>query len=209
MIMIEVGIVLAAFIIFFTGGLWMSKSLQNDQWGRKFAHIGSGLTASALPWFVDLRTALIMGSVWCLILWWLVKNKEVLFSSQNKSKKGVWLFPLGLTITAGLFWHKDPLIFQAAALILGLADGLAGLAGGIIGKMKYKILGEKTWEGSLVFLIITLTIMFSLFNERMDWKYLCLSTVLITMVEGVLSDGWDNLAVPVFSGMLIYYFIYV
>ena len=118
---------------------------------------------------------------------------------------------MSLLLCAGLYWLIDPLIFQGAALILGLSDGLAGVIGQKIGARSYWITGHKTVEGSLIFFGVTFIILstFSFMGQNTIGADRLLAitgaTLLLTVTEGALSNGWDNLPIPLLGGLAIYY----
>ena len=119
------------------------------------------------------------------------------------------MFPTGLILCAILYWPVNPLIFQGAALILALSDGLAGLIGRRFGRRAYAITGPKTIEGSLAFFIIT-TFILSLFildNPNINLLHflaIIIAALLITLAEGISGKGWDNLPVALLGGLSIY-----
>ena len=123
------------------------------------------------------------------------------------------MFPLSLTLCAAFFWRLNPLIFQGASLILGLSDGLAGLIGENFGRNSYQVTGPKTVEGSLTFFVITLIILLTMRQAyRGDLGFYAIITIiaaalLLTFVEGALSLGWDNLAVPLAAGFVVYFLL--
>jgi dolichol kinase len=131
---------------------------------------------------------------------------------SNKPTVGAVLFPLSLFLCAGFYWRIDPLIFQGAALILGLSDGLAGLIGQKIGTRSYRIMGHKTIEGSFIFFAITCGLLLFLLNRQNIFNFPQLliitgAALLLTAVEGALSQGWDNLPVPLLAGLVIHYLL--
>ena len=181
---------------------------------RKIAHIGGGIITSALPLLTDLPMALGLGLFFSVVLIWT--RKTGLLNSVHQAKNhtiGAILFPISLLLCAGLYWNIDPLIFQGAALILGLSDGLAGIIGQKIGKKSYWVTGHKTVEGSFVFFAVTffllLVLSFSYQNTIGLPRLLAITVAALslTATEGLFSHGWDNLPVPLLGGLAIYYLI--
>lgn len=129
----------------------------------------------------------------------------------HEGSLGAVLFPISLFLCAGIFWRIDPLLFQGAALILGLADGLAGVGGQKFGQRSYRITGHKTIEGSFIFFVITFIILlvFGLYHfQQVSLSRLLAMTVaalFLTGVEGTLSKGWDNLLIPLCSALALSY----
>ena len=112
-----------------------------------------------------------------------------------------------------IYWPLNPLIFQGATLILGLADGLAGLLGQKFGRYAYHITGPKTIEGSLTFFGVTVVILLSL----LFWQHILFDNprlllilggaLLLTLTEALFSRGWDNLPVPLVAGAILYFLL--
>jgi len=108
-----------------------------------------------------------------------------------------------------LYWPINPLIYQGAALILALSDGLAGLIGQQFGRWSYYITGHKTAEGSFVFFSATFLILSGLrfYNQNpfglSALVSITVTTLLLTLVEGSLSKGWDNLPISLLGGLAI------
>jgi dolichol kinase len=179
---------------------------------RKFAHLGAAVVSCFLPIFVTLPIAITIGLVFAVILG-LAKAKGVLTSIHKDyaGSVGSIMFPLGLVACGILFWNVNPLIFQGSVLVLGLGDGFGGLYGRYFGKRQYRITGLKTWEGSLVFFVLTLAILTGVvwysgvvnFNI-LSLAYILLATLFVTFVEGFFSRGWDNLFVPMAAGLALY-----
>ena len=129
---------------------------------RKIVHIGGGVVAALLPIFVNLETVVILGIGFFLLL--VVSKRKRFLNSIHEIDDysiGALLFAPSLTLTAIIFWPLNTIIFQGAALVLGLSDGLAGIIGTKYGRRKYRITGIKTVEGSLIFFLTTVSILFS------------------------------------------------
>lgn len=179
---------------------------------RKIVHVGGGIVAALLPIFVNLNTVVVLGMGFFLLLLFS-KRKNLLNSIHNINEEsiGALLFAPSLTLTAVIFWPTNPIIFQGAALILGLSDGIAGIVGARYGKKKYGITGTKTVEGSFVFFLITVLILFgvlyvsnpsSVLNETL---FVFGGSLLLTIVEAAFGRGWDNLFVPIVAGSILYF----
>ena len=177
---------------------------------RKVVHIGGGLVAALLPFFVKLETAIVLGAGLFLLL--LFSKRKKLLNSIHETgdySMGALLFAPSLILTALIFWPINTLIFQGAALVLGLSDGIAGIAGIKYGRTKYKITGIKTVEGSLIFFGVTVCLLCGVLYisgglalNKIVVVLVC--SFLLTVVEAALGKGWDNLFIPVASGIILY-----
>lgn len=177
---------------------------------RKIVHILSAVVAALMPSMISIQLALGFSAIFAVFLIFARKMRwlDGIFN-QNEEALGAILFPVGIIIAAITFWDFNPIIFQFACLTLGFSDGLAGILGRTFGKIKYQISTEKTVEGSLVFFTTSLSIALGLLAyhgipitpERI-LKALAVSLIL-TVSEAVFANGWDNIAVPFISGIMM------
>src|SRR3989344_3718994 len=174
------------------------KGLQAET-TRKIVHIAGGVVSALLPFFVKFEVAIALGVAFSLLL--IISKHRKLLNSVHKIKDysvGALLLAPSLTFAAAIFWPINPLIFQGSALVLGLSDGIAGIIGKRYGKRFYNVTGVKTIEGSFVFFLITLCLLFWFLIIGGAYTPSKISIVFggalsITMVEAILGKGWDNL----------------
>ena len=205
-------IVLSLFLLIFGCAEFLYKKKISPNITRKIVHIGGGIVAALLPIFVNLETVVILGIGFFLLLT-VSKRKKLLGSIHkiNDESMGALLFAPSLTLTAIIFWPVNTLIFQGAALVLGLSDGIAGVVGQRYGRKKYSVSGIKTIEGSLIFFLITTLILFGVLyisgtSVALDMTLLVFGgSLLLTIVEAAFGRGWDNLFIPIVAGILLYF----
>lgn len=209
---LNLSIVLLLFLLIFWCAEFLYKRKAPASITRKIVHIGGGIVAALLPIFVDLKTVIILGIGFFLLLAFS-KRKNLLNSVHkiNDESIGALLFAPSLTLVAIIFWPKNPLIFQGAALILGLSDGIAGVIGTRYGKKKYSITGTKTIEGSLVFFLITVLILFGILHMSKiplafdRTLFVFGAALLLTIIEAAFGKGWDNLFISIVAGSILYF----
>lgn len=181
---------------------------------RKITHIGGGIVAFFMPYFVSWQETVFFGLFFSLFLFW---TKRVgLVASVHKIKEqsiGAEFFPLSLGISAFLFWRFNPIIFQVSALVLGFSDGLAGWFGKRFGQKGF-IGSQKSFLGSLIFFVTTFLILFFLvflkFNiGYFDLIYLAGIALILTLIEMFSTMGWDNLFITIASGAAVSFFLYL
>jgi len=180
---------------------------------RKIAHIGSGIIVAFFPLLISLNTAIIIGVISSLFLIFTKKYK-LLNSIHNieKSSIGDIIFAPSLTLCAILFWPIQPILFQTGALVLGLSDGFAGLIGEKLKMKPYNINSKKTLWGSIIFFIITFIILLTViyFQYLLSITlifYIFISSLLLTIIEALLTKGWDNLFIPIAAGLIMYFLL--
>jgi len=206
-------IVLFLFILVFGFAEFLYRRKVASHITRKVVHIGGGLVATSLPLLVDLKTVIILG-IGFFILLVFSKKKKILNSIHkiDEDSIGALLFAPSITLTALIFWPINTLIFQGATLVLGVSDGFAGLVGRKYGRNKYQITGTKSLEGSLSFFLITLFILFVILcingSFALDKIYLILGcSFLLTVVEAMFGKGWDNIFIPLAAGIILYFIL--
>lgn len=205
-------IVLFLFLLIFGCAEFLYKRKMPARITRKIVHIGGGIIAALLPVFTDLNTVVVLGVGFFLLLLFS-KRKKLLNSIHdiNEESIGALLFAPSLTLTAIIFWHTNPIIFQGSALILGLSDGIAGIVGARYGRKKYSITGTKTVEGSFVFFLITVVILFSVLyvsnpSSVLNGAFFVFGgSLLLTAVEAAFGRGWDNLFIPIVAGSILHF----
>jgi len=180
---------------------------------RKVVHMGGGLVTVFMPLFVTLKTFVILGIGFFLLL--LISKQKKFLNSIHKMKSesnGAILFAPSLVLTGLIFWPINIHIFQGATLVLALSDGIAGIIGNKYGRKKYKITGNKTIEGSLVFFLITVLIFLGILyiSDKMALSkiiFVLLGSLTLTIIEAVFSKGWDNLFIPLASGIFLFFIL--
>ena len=122
---------------------------------------------------------------------------------KKNNVTGASYYLLGCLIVVYFFDDLD--IIMASLLIMSISDSFAALVGVKFGKTK--IYGNKSLEGSFAFFISTIIILYIFINNLTSFEFLIIS-ILITFVE-LLSFYRinDNLTIPVFSAILLKYFI--
>lgn len=177
---------------------------------RTLTHVLGGVGAACLPLLVSLRLAVSVGVCMTVFLVW-TKRQCLLRSVHaiDRTTVGAVVYPLGLTLSALCFWDAHPLtIFPGSALVLGFSDALAGLYGRTHGRFTYDVTGPKTMEGSAVFFVVTFLIIFtlSITATKMPGAAVgpaCAGALVLTVIEGLIGRGWDNLVLPIASGVVL------
>lgn len=210
---INVLIVLILFFLVFGFAELLYKRKIDSYITRKVVHMGSSLVVVLLPLLIKLETVIVLGIGFFLLLTFSKRNKLLnSIHDLEDDSVGALLFAPSLMLTAIIFWPINTLIFQGAALILGLSDGVAGIVGTRYGRKKYKLMGTKTVEGSISFFMVTILILCSILHINGTLapdKILVVfgSSLFLTIIEAMFGKGWDNLFIPMISGSLLYFLI--
>lgn len=117
--------------------------------------------------------------------------------------------------TLALFFASKPYIIAAGILPMAYGDSLASVVGQRYGKRRYKLVEEKTLEGSAAMFLgsfISLTISLAFFSTSCSFPVLekifpaLAAAVAATLVESFSPVGFDNLTVPA-SSVLTFLFL--
>lgn len=175
---------------------------------RRYVHLSSGIVAAYLP--VLMSFAEISALAFLFIPFMFVSRRIGLFPAVHaveRSTLGEIYFPLGVLLTALLFPRAAP--YSYGILVMGVSDALAGLVGQRFGRRGYRVPGgRKTYLGSAAFLASTVVLSAgALLATGGSWPTsLALAVVLgtvLTVSEGVLGGGADNVVLPVAAAGLL------
>ena len=122
---------------------------------------------------------------------------------RQNNVTGASYYLLGCLIV--VYFFEDINLIMASLLVMSISDSVAALIGVKYGKTK--IYGNKSLEGSFSFFLSTLIILYIFMPSFSSFEYVIIS-ILITLVE--LFSFYrinDNLTIPVFSAILLKYFI--
>lgn len=197
------------FIITLITSFLKSKKLTNYE-SRKLIHIGlSNTFLIACIFFDNYLYASILPLLFIFINYYSYKNKTITaIEIDKKEGLGTVFYALSLFIlTFCLFITKKYLyIGILTTLILGYADGLAGLIGPKISKRTFK--NNKTLEGSLIVFIVSYLISyFVLFlnNYESIFIYSFIIASYSCILEVLFNKGFDNLILPIILPIIIYF----
>ncbi len=179
------------------------------EYGRKAIHMSIGVLMAAQPIFMT-RTGIAVFNSMFFIGIILMSGVFKFFSAYEDVQRwtiGQFLYPLSLLLI--VFMYDDMRVYSFSVLMLALADGLAAVFGKWIGKHRYYIPGGyKTFEGSAAFFVVTV-ILLSIFVilEASITPYtvavIIIGSMFLTGVEALIAAGFDNLAVPFFTALLL------
>lgn len=191
------------------------NGFMHGEYARKSIHIGAGLVLAVLPHFMSWREIVFLNILFFIIVV-LSRTLDVFSSVKDKKVKrstfGEFLFPIGVAISALMF--RNPLVYSVAVLMLTLADGLASIAGTWVKSTRYRIFGaEKSIFGSATFFVVAVILLLGFFqaigvvNTSTILSSLVIA-VFLTITEGSMNKGFDNIVVPVATGLILQQFIF-
>lgn len=183
---------------------------------RKFLHVSGGLTCLLLPRFFTSHwwvLALTFSAFLLLLITYLMN----LLQSVHKTKRnsiGSIIFPIPVycCFLAADSLHND-LFFYLPVSLLAISDTSAEIAGTRWGHLTKQFFnGQKTLAGTLAFFGTALLICFGwLWYYNLSVQEMIVGTLVISIVASLAElltlKGWDNLTIPVITGIIIWIFI--
>jgi dolichol kinase len=178
---------------------------------RKITHICAGSAIVFLPLFIDAGWSHYL-NITVFAVWTVLLIQKGLFAADDDQAvktmtrtgdkrellKGTLYFVIVAMICGTLYYKQFTGVLAMA--ILGWGDGLAPIIGTRYGKLKYRVLSDKSVEGSLAFLVGSLFagmfFVWLIVPELFDAGKIVTIALIATVVEGVSPKEVDNLTIP-------------
>lgn len=178
---------------------------------RKITHICAGSVIIFLPLFHDGYWSQYL-NVSVYVVWALLFLQKGFFAADDDQAiktmtrtgdkrellKGTFYFVIVGIICGTVYYKQLPGVLAMA--VLGWGDGLAPIVGMKLGKMKYKVLSEKTVEGSLAFFagsaLAGMFFVWLIIPEAFDLSTILIIALAATIVEGLSPKEVDNILIP-------------
>lgn len=178
---------------------------------RKITHICAGSVIIFLPLFHDGYWSQYL-NVSVYVVWALLFLQKGFFAADDDQAiktmtrtgdkrellKGTFYFVIVGIICGTVYYKQLPGVLAMA--VLGWGDGLAPIVGMKLGKMKYKVLSEKTIEGSLAFFagsaLAGMFFVWLIIPEAFDLSTILIIALAATIVEGLSPKEVDNILIP-------------
>ena len=179
---------------------------------RKITHICAGSVIIFLPLFRDGDWSRYL-NITVFAVWTVLLIQKGLFAADDDQAvktmtrtgdkrellKGTLYFVIVAMICGSLYYKQFAGVLAMA--VLGWGDGLAPIVGTRMGKMKYKVLSEKSVEGSLAFfvgsLLASLFFVSLIVPAAYDPAKITMIVVAATIIEGISPKEVDNILIPV------------
>ena len=178
---------------------------------RKITHICAGSAIIFLPLFIDLGRSHFL-NITVFAVWTVLLIQKGLFAAEDDQAvktmtrtgdrrellKGTLYFVIVAMICGTLYYKQFAGVLAMA--MLGWGDGLAPIIGTRYGKLKYRVLSDKSVEGSLAFLVGSifagLFFVRLIVPESFDATKIVTIAVIATIVEGISPKEVDNITIP-------------
>ena len=172
---------------------------------RRIAHAVGAASVAILPLFLQLSELVVLAVFFTAVLAWTrVRNTLGSVHAIDRVSAGALVFPAGLLLAVLVGWHH-PGAIAYAALLLALADPIAAVAGSRLGGVGWAVVGgRKTLAGSLAFALVAVAIGVLMGIGAGDFRLVAAlaAAVVLTVIEGSIGYGLDNLPVPAVASLL-------
>lgn len=194
----------AVFVLFAVSESFAHRGVSAES-TRQFEHVVGAGTAATFPLYLQLRDVLLLAWVFTLFLsyTWLRGSLRSIHGVARPSL-GALLFPIGLALAALAAWGH-PGAFAFAALVLALADPAAARVGTRVTGIEWRVTGgKKSVSGSLAFFLVSVVLVaiFGVASGELRPLTAIAVAATLTMIEGSLGYGLDNVPLPLGAALL-------
>jgi len=194
----------------------------SEEFTRKFVHISVGLLMFFAPILLETSLPMVLIAAFFTLVNFVALRKGMLKAMHGQRHSyGTVFYPLAFLILVLFAWPQYKVLIIAPVMLLALGDAIAAIVGESLSHPHtYVLISEKkSLEGSLAMFLSGTVILFlilqfypfeSPFPVSGAWIALWLSVltaVLATAAEALSSKGNDNLSVPLFSAIILYYLL--
>jgi dolichol kinase len=172
---------------------------------RRLTHVAGAGAAATFPWYLQLRDVVLLACAFTTFLayTWIRASLNSIHGVTRPSA-GALFFPIGLGCAALVAWGH-PIAFAFGALVLALADPAAGAMGVRITSRDWRVLGDKkSLNGSLAHFVVVagLGTIFGIAVGDLQPVKLAAAAGVLTVIEGSMGYGLDNLLLPLTAAVL-------
>jgi dolichol kinase len=182
-----------AMVVLMAEVLWRNHLLKGE-YARKFSHILLSVSIAFLPYYLSWTYIKLIGFIGLATV--VLMRLTGLFGSIYDIKRRSWGDIIGPAAVVLLgFFEPSKIVFMAAVLHTGLADGLAAIVGTRFGKgNSYKIFGyKKSAAGTTAFFLTSLVILVGMSGAvSIPLAAFLVVPIVSTAVENISPFGIDN-----------------
>jgi len=183
---------------------------------RKFLHVMIGNLPFIIPFFTSNIYPVLVATPFILLTFLASpyspfkniykKMKGLADITEEGHQLGLVFYAVSYTFLALFFAVSKPYVIAAGILPMAYGDAAASLVGERYGKRKYKVIANKSLEGSAAMFLgsfLSLASFSLLYSFSIFGTFFIAITVaaVATLVEGFSPLGFDNLTVPFFSAL--------
>ena len=192
------------------------------EFSRKFVHISTGILLFFAPILIESSLPFVIIALLFIIINYIALKKGFLKGMNGqRATFGTIFYPISFLILVLFAWQDYKTIIIISMMIMAIGDALAAIAGeSLPGTHNYLLITEeKTIEGSttmfvastiIIFVVLKLNPLHSSVVAYSSFYILwiaIITAVISTIAEALSTKGSDNLSVPLFSAIILYFMI--
>jgi len=192
---------------------------------RKFIHIMMGNFIFIAPYFTSNVYSVLVAAPLIVITYFATpyspsqaisrRLKKLVDITEEGHEIGLVLYTISYTVLAFFFTTK-PYIMAAGIIPMAYGDSTASIIGERFGKRKYKIITEKSLEGSMAMFgasLISLLLSLQYFSSYYSFSVIgilipiLMVSLIVALIESISPMGVDNITVPIIGAITFLYLV--
>lgn len=193
-----------------------------QEFSRKLVHIVVGLLTIFAPMLLHASLPLLIVAAFFTLVNFIATRKGLLKGMHGERKTyGTTFYPISFFVLVLFAWQDYKIVLIGAMVVLALGDAAAAIVGESLSRARKYVLitEEKSIEGSAAMFFVSAAALFvviqfypfnSQFATASPLTALCFALVtaaVATAAESLSAKGSDNLSVPLFSALILYFMI--
>lgn len=212
-------------LVIFAASKMRRHTLFSEKAPRRFLHAMIGNLVFMVPFFASSACPVAVAAPFVFVTFLATpyspfrrvgsKLKGLVAITEKGHRLGLVFYSISYTMLA-LFFASRPYVMAAGVLPMAYGDSIASLVGEKYGKMRYKAVADKSLEGSLAMLLVSLLSLiasltfFSMLYPLHVVDYVlavALAAGVSAVAEGFSPLGFDNLTVPLVGALAFFFAI--
>ena len=194
----------------------------SPEFTRKLVHILVGVMMFFIPILLQTSSPMVLIATFFIITNLFALKKGVLKGMHGaRESYGTAFYPLSFLILVLLCWPQHVVIIIAAMMVLALGDAAAAIVGEALRKPHEYILikDQKSYEGSATMFLTSGLAVFQILyfypfesgsgvqSALIAFWFAIITAIIATAAEALSGKGSDNLTVPLFTALILYYLL--
>src|SRR5579884_1302767 len=187
-----ISVTVIIFFLLLLNEIWWRRRKVHNEFSRKFIHLTVGCFVAAWPFILSWRQIQLLSLAFVIVI--LISKHFKIFQAIHSVQRPTWgeiFFAVSVGLITLLTHNKW--IYAAAALQMGLADGLAAIVGSRYGWQRYKIFSStKSIVGSLTFFITSVIILLAynhFSHNHLSLTFIALASLSAALLENISIVG--------------------
>jgi uncharacterized protein (TIGR00297 family) len=192
------------------------------EFSRKLVHISAGILFFFAPILIESSLPFVIIALLFIIINYIALKKGFLKGMNGERETfGTIFYPISFLILVLFAWQDHKIIIIISMMIMAIGDALAAIVGeSLPNTHNYLLITEKkTLEGSITMFVTSTIIIFVVLQSNSFRSYVVayssvyvlwiaiITAVISTVAEALSTKGSDNLSVPLFSAVILYFMI--